>query len=45
MSLQCSLLYSLLLGFDTGFCLGLLSQNVSHTSSVVEFEHAAGLGF
>ena len=45
MGLQRSLLYSLLLGFDPGFCLGLLSQNVSHTSRVVEFEHAAGLGF
>ena len=45
MSLQCSLLYSLLLGFDPGFSLGLLSQNVSHASSVVEFENAACLGF
>ena len=45
MGLQRSLLYSLLLGFDPGFCLGLLSQYVSHTSRVVEFKHAAGLGF
>ena len=45
MSFQCSLLYCLLLGFDPGFSLCLLSQNVSHASSVVEFENAAGLGF
>ena len=45
MSLQSSLLYSLLLGFDPGFSFSFLPQNVGHTSRVVEFEHATSLSF